>query len=315
MRVAVTGPFGNLGSHTLPLLRARGHSVVTLARPTSANRHHAARHGVEVVWGDILQPDAVAAAVAGADVVVHLAAVIPPRSEEHPEQARRVNVDGTAHVIAACRAQPTPPRLLFSSSVEVHGFTLDAPPPRRVTDPLRPADAYSGHKIEAEALVRESTLEYSILRFVDVPILGMRWAHPIMFEIGLDNRIESMHAADAGLALANAVESPDVWGRILFVGGGASCQLTYRDYVRRILTAAGVGALPERAFAAKPFGTDWVDSAESQRLLRYQRHTFDDIASAIAANLGWRRHAARAFAPLVRLVLLRLSPYYRGVAS
>lgn len=315
MRVALTGPFGNLGSHTLPLLRARGHSVVALARPTSANRRRARRHRVEVVWGDLRQPDAVAQAVEGADVVVHLAAMIPPRSEEHPEQARLINVDGTAQVIAACQAQPTPPRLLFSSSVEVHGFTLDAPPPRRVTDPLRAADAYSGHKIEAEALVRGSTLEWSILRFVDVPILGMRWAHPIMFEIGLDNRIESMHADDAGLALANAVESPDVWGRILFVGGGPSCQLTYREYVRRILGAAGLDPLPERAFAAKPFGTDWVDSAESERLLHYQRHTFDDVAAAIAVNLGWRRPAARALAPLLRLILLRLSPYYRGAAS
>ena len=41
-----------------------------------------------------------------------------------------------------------------------------------------------------------------------MPILGVRDPHPIMFEIGLDNRIESLHADDAGLAITNALETP-----------------------------------------------------------------------------------------------------------
>jgi len=312
VRILVTGAFGNIGTHTLPELLHRGHQVRTLTRLSTANRKAAKQSGTETVWGDITNLDAVRRAVAGVDTVIHLAALIPPGSEERPDEARATNVDGTAHVIAACQAQPTPPALLFSSTFDVHGHTLHLPPPRHVDDPLVATDAYTAHKIECEALVRGSGLRWCILRFADVPILGVRDPHPIMFEIGLDNRIETLHADDAGLAIANALDTPEVWGRILFVGGGATCQVTYREYLTRLLAAMGVDPLPEEAFSTKVYATDWIDTEESQALLSYQRHTFADIAEAIAASLGWKRHLASAASPLARAAILRLSPYYRA---
>jgi nucleoside-diphosphate-sugar epimerase len=187
---------------------------------------------------------------------------------------------------------------------------LDKPPPRHVDDPLVATNPYTEHKIECEAMVRASGLTWSILRLADVPILGIRDPHPIMFEIGLDNRIESLHADDAGLAIANALETPDVWGRVLFVGGGPSCQLTYREYLARLLAAMGVEPLPEEAFSTAPYATDWLDTTESEALLHYQRHGFDDIAEAIAASLGWKRRLVPLAGPFARTALLRLSPYY-----
>jgi nucleoside-diphosphate-sugar epimerase len=226
--------------------------------------------------------------------------------------ARSINVDGTATVIAACRAQPEPPRLLFTSSFDVHGVTLDQPPPRRVDDPLVATNPYAGHKIECEGMVRDSGLRWCIVRLADVPILGLRRPPKIMFEIGPDNRIETLHAADAGLAIARTVDTSEVWGRVFFLGGGPSCQLTYRDYVSRMLAAMGIPALPDSAFrTGAVYPTDWLDTTESQALLQYQRHSFDDITRAVARSAGWKRSAAAAVGPLVRLALLWRSPYYR----
>jgi len=311
MRVLVTGAFGNVGSHTVPELLRRGHHVRTLSHLTTPSRKAAAALKVEPIWGDITNASAVAKAMKGVDAVVHLAAMIPPGADEQPERARATNVDGTAAIIAGCRAQGSPPRLLFTSTFDVHGYTLDRPPPRHVDDPLEATNPYTEHKIEAERLVRESGLTWCIFRLADVPILGPRDPHPIMFEIGLENRIESLHADDAGLAIANALETPAVWGRTLFIGGGPSCQLTYREYLTRLLAAMGVEPLPDEAFSTAVYATDWLDTVESQFLLRYQRHTFDDIAEAVAASLGWRRRLASAASPLARAAILRLSPYYR----
>jgi UDP-glucose 4-epimerase len=294
--ILLTGATGNIGSHVLPELVRRGHRVRTFARPN----------------GDVTDPAAVAAAVEGVDTVIHLAAVIPPASDEQPERARQVNVDGTALLVAACRAQPRPPRLLFTSTFDVHGHTLDKPPPRHVDDPLVATDPYTEHKIEGERLVRESGLDWAVFRLVDVPVLGIRDPHPIMFEIGLDNRIEAMHADDTALAIANALETPAVWRRILFIGGGPTCQLTYREYLARLLGAMGIKPLPDKAFRDAVYATDWVDSAESEALLHYQRHTFDDIAAAIAATLGWRRRLVSLAGPLVHKRMLRMSRYYGG---
>jgi nucleoside-diphosphate-sugar epimerase len=334
MRILVTGGFGNVGSHTLPELRCRGHEVRCLSLPSLRARRLARRLGVPTVWGDVSDPELTAAAVSGVDVVIHLAAVIPPRSDAVPTLARKTNVDGTAAVVAACRAQPTPPRLLFTSTFDVHGHTLRQTPPRHVDDPLVATDPYTEHKIECERLVRGSGLTWAIFRLVDVPVLGLRAPHPIMYEIGLDNRIEVIHADDVGLAIANALATPpvrregasqrgtseertgpnltnSVWGRVLFIGGGPSCQLTYREYLTRLLAAMGVDPLPEAAFSTAEYATDWVDTVDGNALLAYQRHTFDDIVGALRREVGWRRGLARLARPLVRAGLLRLSAHYR----
>jgi nucleoside-diphosphate-sugar epimerase len=265
----------------------------------------------ELVWGDVRGADAVLRACTDVEAVVHLAAIIPPISEERPEYAKEVNLDGTANVVAACLAQPRPPRLMFVSTLDVHGNTLHRAPPRHVDDPLVATNEYTAHKIQCEALVRESGLQWCILRLADVPVLGLRDPHPIMFEIGLDNRIEAIHADDVATALANALHTPQVWGRVLFVGGGPSCQLTYREYLARIMAGMGLRALPEEAFSTAEYATDWLDTQDSERLLRYQRHEFDDIVAAIAAGLGWRRRLMGVAGPFARSALLRMSPYYR----
>jgi hypothetical protein len=80
-----------------------------------------------------------------------------------------------------------------------------------------------------------------------------------------------------------------------------------------MLAAMGIPALPDAAFrVGAVYPTDWLDTTDSEALLHYQRHTFDDITRAIAKSAGWKRSAAAAFGPLVRLILQRRSPHYRA---
>ena len=313
MKILLTGPFGNIGSHVIPELLREGHQVRAFDLDTPATRKIARDLGrkVEPVWGDVRDVRAVSRAVEEVDAVLHLAAVIPPGSDEDPELTRAVNVDGTAHVVRACQARSRKPRLLLVSTFDVHGHTLHKPPPRRIDDPVVGTDPYTESKIAAEALVRESGLEWCIFRLTDVPIIGLRDPHPIMFEIGLDNRIEALHPDDAATALARALRTPAVWGRTLFVGGGASCQLTYREYLKRMLGAMGIDMLPEEAFSDAEYPTDWVDSEESQRLLHYQRRSFGDITADVAKCLGWKKAFVPMASPMVRKKMLDMSPYWK----
>jgi len=70
-----------------------------------------------------------------------------------------------------------------------------------------------------------------------------------------------------------------------------------------------VGMLPEKAFSTTPFSTDWLDTAESQRLLKYQQRSLDDYLREVKALVGWRLPLIRAFRPMVRRWLLSQSPY------
>jgi hypothetical protein len=69
--------------------------------------------------------------------------------------------------------------------------------------------------------------------------------------------------------------------------------------------------LPERAFTTTPYPVDWLDTAESQATLAYQRHTLEDYLQDVRRQLGWRRYLVRAIQPVLRAWLLRQSPYSR----
>jgi nucleoside-diphosphate-sugar epimerase len=313
VKVLVTGPFGNIGSHTVPELLREGHAVRTFDVDAPGARKVARAIGgrLDLRWGDVRDARAVADAAAGVEAILHMAALIPPGSEERPEEARAVNVGGTENVLRAAAAQPSRPRILFTSSLDVHGRTQRRPPPRRVDDPLEATDAYTASKIACEERIRASGLPFCILRLSDVPVIGLRDPHPIMFEIGLHNRIEAMHGDDAAVALARALRTPEVWGRVLLVGGGPSCQVTYRDYLGKLMRAMGMEPLPDEAFSGADYVTDWLDTEESQRLLKYQRRSFDDIARDIARCLGWKRALVPVASPLVRRTMLEMSPYWK----
>ena len=317
MNILLTGAFGNVGTSTLGELLKQGHRVRCFDLKTKMSEKAAQRIAdrAEVMWGDLRNPSDVAAAVQGQEVVVHLAFIIPKlsatgvESEKRPDWARAINVGGTQNVIEAMKAQPQPPKLVFASSLHVYGYTQDQPPPRTATDPVRPVEHYARHKVECEQMIRASGLEWAILRFAAAMPISLK-LDPGMFDVPLANRIEFVHTRDVGLAVANATSSPGVWGKLLLIGGGTRCQYYYREIVERLLTAAGVGMLPEAAFTTTPFATDWLDTAESQRLLHYQQRDLGDYIQDVVAALGYRRALTRAFRPVARYALVRQSPYF-----
>ena len=314
-KVLVTGAFGNVGSYITHELLRQGYTprLFDLGTPKNKQAARQLTEKVEIFWGDVRDAKTVEKAVDGVDVVIHMAAIIPPLSNEQPELARTVNIEGTRNLISACKAQATPPRFFFASTFDLFGYTQKLTPPRRMSDPIQATDIYTETKLLGETMVRESGLNWLMFRFSDMPLIALRDPHPIMFEIPLDNRIETMHPADAALAIVNAIDVKELWGnqKTLLVGGGKSCQITYYDFFSHLLTAMGIGMLPAAAWTKKEYVTDWLDTEESQRLLQYQHHTFEEIVREISALLGWRRFFVPLARPFVRRAVLKLSPYWK----
>jgi UDP-glucose 4-epimerase len=318
MKVLLTGAFGNIGTNTVEALLHRGHQVRAFDLKSKANLKTARRFDgqVEVFWGDMRDEGDLARAVQDQQIVVHLAYVIPRlsmtgvNSEERPGWAREINVGGTQKLIQAMLAQPEPPRLIFGSSLHVFGQTQDQSPPRRASDPVQPVEHYAHHKVESEKMVRTSRLVWSIFRLAAaLPIRLIM--DPGMFDLPLENRIEYVHPRDVAQAFANALENDDVWGKTLLIGGGATCQYVYRDLMRQVLQATGLGDFPAAAFSNTPYSTDWLDTSESQRLLRFQQRTLAEYLGELHRKMGWRRLLVTLLRPFLRARLLKLSPYYR----
>ncbi|MGB3097914.1 MAG: NAD-dependent epimerase/dehydratase family protein, partial [Solirubrobacterales bacterium] len=121
LKVAVTGPTGDIGIATLRALDASPEvaEIVGMAR----RPFDPAEHDLEKVTyrqGDVLDRAAVDAAVAGADVVVHLAFIIFGK----PDEAQAINVEGSRNVFEATVAAGAK-RLVYTSSVAAYGFHDD----------------------------------------------------------------------------------------------------------------------------------------------------------------------------------------------
>ncbi len=316
MKVLLTGALGNLGLRTIESLLDQGHEVRCLDLETKKNQKRARRFGnrIETAWGGVRRPLDLEAAVRGQEVVLHLAFIIDVlRSEREPEWAREIDVGGTRNLLLAMQRSSTARRILFASSIGVYGHSQHLPPPRRLSDPVHPNTVYGRHKMECEELVKSSGLDWCILRYAFSPPPDLGGFDPIIFHIELNSRMEFVHPQDVGLATAKAVASPEVWGKTLLIGGGPGCQITHREFIEKTMSAVGIGDLPDSAFAPPPSSPmDWVDSTESESVLQYQRHSFEDFVREVPSAFGPTRHFLRAFAPLVRRRMLAQSPYFRG---
>jgi nucleoside-diphosphate-sugar epimerase len=114
--IIVTGGGGFLGSAICRQLAARGHRVTAFQRSAAA---HLQPFGIRSIQGDLTDPDALRRAAAGCDAVVHTASKVGIWGS--PAEFHRVNVEGTANVIRACREQGVGALVYTSSPSIVHG--------------------------------------------------------------------------------------------------------------------------------------------------------------------------------------------------
>jgi nucleoside-diphosphate-sugar epimerase len=312
--ILLTGAFGNVGESTLNYLIKKGYTVRIFDIDTVENRKKAQRYQgdqIEVMWGDIRNVEDVKKAVKNVDVVIHVAAIIPPLADKKPELARAVNVTGTQNIVKALDPET---RLIYTSSVSVYGDRLDNPY-ITVDDPVHPnkEDEYAKTKAAAEKIVKNSGVSWVIFRLTYIVSPEKLEMDPLMFHMPLNTCIEVCHTKDAGKALANAVENDYVWGNILHIAGGAKCRTTYREYLNRMMDIFGLGEnwIPEEAFSTGKFHCGYMDTIESQKLLQYQEHTLDDYYTEVKKQIGYKQWVTRIFWWAARIHVLSKSPFYR----
>jgi dTDP-glucose 4,6-dehydratase len=166
-KVLVTGAGGFIGSHLVERLVTLGASVRALVRYNSRGDPGLLRLAsaetisrVELIGGDLRDPDAVRKAVHGCQYVFHLGALIAiPYSYLHPFEVAESNFMGTLNMLMACRDFEVQ-RLIHTSTSEVYGTAQRASIDE--SHPLQGQSPYSASKIGADKLVESFYCAYQL---------------------------------------------------------------------------------------------------------------------------------------------------------
>jgi uncharacterized protein YbjT (DUF2867 family) len=194
MRVLVTGGSGRLGRELVPLLSAAGHSVRILSRVQRAGHD---LHVSQAV-GDLATGAGIPEAVADIDVVVHAAS--------NSRNAGAVDVEGTQRLIDVARTDGVR-HLLYVSIVGIDRIPF----------------AYYQRKLEAERLIAESGVPFSILRATQfhsfvASLLNEASRYPFMMPIPSGFFVQSVAVEEVAARLCRAIDEGPC-GRLRDFGG------------------------------------------------------------------------------------------------
>ena len=257
--ILVTGASGFVGSHTVPTLIAAGHRVVALARTPTAGESVvdrlpvAQRPSVEIRIGDVTRPATLGPALAGVDAVVHLVAI--PRDFNGGADLRLVNTEGTRAVVVAMTSAGVR-RLVHLGAMGVEDD---------------PALHYASSKAKAEALVRESGLDWTILKpslqfgegdgFFNI-VASLVRISPGFVPVPGDGsaRFQPIHAGDVATVMVRSLADSTTVRGIFELGGPR--YWTYREITREVVTALGA----RRVIVPMPIPLIRLVAATAERL-------------------------------------------------
>jgi UDP-N-acetylglucosamine 4-epimerase len=305
LRWLVTGAAGFIGSHLVEQLLSLEQRVVGLDNFATGSRENVAQalaplspeqhERFSLVEGDIRDPEACARACAGADVVLHQAALgSVPRSIREPMQSHDVNVTGFLQVLSAARAAGVR-RVVYASSSSVYG---DHPGLPKVESAVgRPLSPYAASKcadeLYAQAFAGCYGLELIGLRYFNVfgprqdpggpyaAVIPLWFAGLLegtsvpIFGDGDTSRdfcfVENVVQANL---LAGTAQEPQALGQVFNIAAGERTNLNelfrlVRDEVARFRPEAARIEPSYRDFRPGDVRHSLADTGKAQRLLGY----------------------------------------------
>jgi dTDP-glucose 4,6-dehydratase len=260
-KVLVTGAGGFIGSHLTEELIRQGEDVRAFVRYNSRDERglleglpkEMARQ-LEVVPGDLKDPDGVKKAVRGCSRVFHLGALIAiPYSYIHPFDFVQTNVVGTAHLLNACLENDFLEGIVHTSSSEVYGTAQYVPIDEK--HPLQAQSPYAASKIGADKLAESYYLSFGLpiatLRPFNTfgPRQSLRAIIPTIIsqavvgeKIQLGNikpRRDFLFVKDTVRGFIEVGNCAEAVGRVINIGTGEDTSI--EELVRKILLGMGKG--------------------------------------------------------------------------
>jgi len=310
-RVVVIGGAGFIGSHVVDLLTRTDVREIAIYDDFTRGRNDSLaaalrdpRVSVFELGGDVRHTDILAAALRGADAVVHLAALWLLHCEDYPRSAFEVNIRGTFNVLEACVAANVK-RLVYSSSASVYGDAVDVPMTEE--HPFNNHTFYGATKVAGEQMCRafhhRYGLDYVALRYMNVygPRQDARGAYTSVI-------MRVLEAIDSGVAPVihgDGAQSYDfvyvedvARANVLALGAtvtdeafnvGTGVPTTIKELVHELIALTGSALTPVHQAQSRTFVTQRLGSTKkAERLLGF--HAAVPLHEGLERLIAWRKN-------------------------
>ena len=306
-RVLVTGAGGFIGSHLAERLVALGADTVAFVRYTSSGSwgwldRSPYRRDIEVMVGDVRDPDTLGRAMRNIDTVFHLAALIGiPYSYHAPISYVRTNVEGTANVLQTALNSGVS-LVVHTSTSEVYGTARYVPMDE--AHPLQGQSPYSATKIAADKIAEAFHLSFNLpiatirpfntygprqsARAIIPTIIIQALTRPTLTLGNLDPTRDLTYVEDTVDGFIKISEQPAAIGQVINVGSGQD--ISVKDLVATILQLMGKDLpISQDDQRARPIGSEverlCADTSKAQRLLDWRSRT--DLAQGLGKTIEW----------------------------
>jgi len=257
----VTGAGGFIGSHLAEELVRQGEDVRAFVRYNSRDERGLLeelpkdiQNQIEVVPGDLKDPDGVKKVVQGCHKIFHLGALIAiPYSYVHPFDFIQTNVVGTAHLLNACLNHETLDRIVLTSTSEVYGTAQYIPIDEK--HPLQAQSPYAASKIAADKLAESYHLSFGLpiatIRPFNTfgPRQSLRAIIPTIISQAIDGkgirlgnlkpRRDFLFVRDTVQGFVQVGRCEEAVGKVINIGAGAD--ISIEELVKKILDQMGKG--------------------------------------------------------------------------
>lgn len=319
MNIFVTGASGFVGHNVLDYLRTQvaDAKITCLLREPKKLSEYAGAKNIALVHGDLLKPETYRDTLKDAHVIIHAAALVSLRNGPEFYTA---NVEATHKLLDAAQGASGLSRFVFVGSIS----SFEREPGQKITGPVTevsipyPATDYGKSKLEAERLVRESGLPYTIVRpsyiygphprvkgsmdrLIDDVREGKRYT-----QLPLPGRATAIYAPDLAEAIWTCAMHPACFNESFFVGDETPVNVgdAYKvvagalgmTYEAREVSPEAMDRLkvlvyrrrPDESFVKVLFEDYfWASSKKLMRLTGWRpRHT---LMEGVAKTIGWYR--------------------------
>jgi UDP-glucose 4-epimerase len=261
-KVLVTGGAGFIGRESVRKLVSAGYEVICFDLAEQISRHRAnlekiaALGSLRLASGSVLDRTAVRHAVKGADVVLHLAAMLGvKKTEDFKLSCMEINIGGTENVLSAAVSEGVK-KFVFASSSEVYGEPNRNP--IRESDDTKGKTVYAVSKMAGEELVKGynqiyPTMNYSIIRLFNTYGEGqvaqfvlskfvrevLSGRNPVVYGDG--NQVRSYgHVDDVTEGVKRIIENPISNGKVYNLGNSTQV-MTLTELAQRVISIVAPG--------------------------------------------------------------------------